>query len=599
VIRTLLVANRGEIAVRVMRAARALGMRTVAVYAPPDAGARHVREADRAVAIGSYLDADAILAVGADAVHPGYGFLAENAGFAQRVLDAGRIWVGPPPHAIRTMGDKLAALETVARAGVPTLPRGEEAGFPLMVKAAAGGGGKGMRIVRDPAELPAALESARREAMSAFGDDTVFVERYVEGARHIEVQVFGDAHGHVRHLFERECSIQRRHQKIIEEAPSPFVDAALRERIGAVAVAAAAAVGYAGAGTVELIMGADRSFFFLEMNTRLQVEHPVTELVTGIDLVRQQLLVAQGLAPEFDDVVLRGAAIEARVYAEDADFLPQSGTLLEWHEPGGVRVDSGVARGDTVTPHYDPLLAKVIAHGATRHEAAAKLSRALRELRAHGVETNRQFLIDAVEHEAFLAGDTTVDFVSRVPRSAPSDEQVRRAALAAALHDRPRGTPIPPGWGHPTGGERYLFRHGSRELSLRLRARDATVDGTEMTFDGDVIDGVRERFTVTRDGDRVWVHTLEREVVLTEVPRFPPPEAEVPSGSLVAPMNGSVVAVEVGVGDSVEAGQTLLVLEAMKMEHRITAPVAGTVTELRAAAGDTVVADAVLAVVQA
>ncbi len=503
-----------------------------------------------------------------------------------------------------------------------------------MVKASAGGGGKGMRVVRSADQLPAAVEGARREAEAAFGDDTLFLERYVDGARHIEVQVFGDAQGHVRHLFERECSIQRRHQKVIEEAPSPFVDEALREQLGKTAVAAAEAVGYVGAGTVEFIVGADRLFYFLEMNTRLQVEHPVTELVTGLDLVRQQLLVAQGRDPELDGVDLYGAAIEARLYAEDpdADFLPQSGRLVEWVTPPGVRVDAGVAAGDDVSAYFDPLLAKVVGRGADRREAAARLVRGLRDLRVHGVRTNRDFLVQVLEHPSFLRGDTTIDFLERVNpsrRRTVGTQELQRAVVAAGLADRaaasaertaPGGRPaqlpvgLPPGWGNPLGVTRYGYRFGAAVLTLTCRDLGnerflATVDGTEVTGrvhgwyapDLDLeLDGVREAVAVTTDPDtgRVWIQGTAGEVALTEQPRFPVREPDVPSGSLVAPMNGSVVAVDVAVGDAVEPGATVLVLEAMKMEHRVVAPVAGVVRELRATVGEAVAADALLAVIE-
>jgi acetyl/propionyl-CoA carboxylase alpha subunit len=657
-INTLLVANRGEIACRVMRAATSMGMATVAVYADPDAEAKHVRVADRSVPLHgttsaeTYLVAEKIIAAalasGAQAIHPGYGFLSENAGFAEAVTDAGLIWVGPPPAAIRAMGDKITALTRMTEAGVPTLPRAEvsasdpdaavvaaeDVGYPLMVKASAGGGGKGMRIVTTPADLPAALAGAQREAAGAFGDDRVFLERFVEHARHIEVQVFGDADGKVHHLFERECSVQRRHQKVIEEAPSPFVDPELREEVTRTAVAAAAAVDYVGAGTVELIMGADRRFYFLEMNTRLQVEHPVTELVSGVDLVRQQLRVAQGLPAELDGLRLNGAAIEVRVYAEDpaADFLPQSGRLVGWAEPSGIRVDSGIEEGDEVSPYFDPMLAKLIAHGTDRREAAAKLVRGLRDLRVQGVRTNRDFLINLLEHPAFLDGDTTIDFIDRVKPARGrtiSDGELRRAVLTAGLYDRaaaqaartapgapPPAIPpgIPAGFGTPVGWLRRGYVAGEEEIELAFRDAGngrilASVGGTEMsarvhgfaTPAIDVeIDGVRETLSVTVDDatERVWVQGPLGEVALSAVPRFPPTGPEIASGSLIAPMNGAVVAVEVTVGDEVQAGQVILILEAMKMEHQIIAPTAGVVTEVFAALGEPVAADTVLAVVE-
>ena len=477
-INTLLVANRGEIARRVFRTARAMGMRCAAVFSDADAGAPFVAEADVALRLpGGYLDGasviEAALAAGADAVHPGYGFLAENAGFARAVTGAGLVWVGPGPEAIETMGDKLAAKAAAAAAGVPTLPSSEDPGdpgdigFPLMVKAAAGGGGKGMRLVSDPADLPEAVAAARREALGGFGDDTVFLERYLRRCRHVEVQVLGDAHGNVVHLGERECSIQRRHQKIIEESPSPAVDDGLREAMGEAAVRLASSIDYCSAGTVELLLDDDTGeFFFLEVNTRLQVEHPVTEYVTGIDLVREQLRVAAGepLGYSQADIALTGHAIEARLYAEDpaAGFLPAVGTLaafaprpapaVRWDRdaaihrggPGSfgprpeptVRWDSGVEAGSVVGLDFDPMLAKVIAGAPTRAEATRQLAQALERLHVGGVTTNRHFLVAALRSEAFAAGDTTTDFLERVDPSraaAVSLAECRQVAVAAAM----------------------------------------------------------------------------------------------------------------------------------------------------------------------
>ncbi|OLF06725.1 hypothetical protein BLA60_30880 [Actinophytocola xinjiangensis] len=645
-IRTLFVANRGEIARRVIRTARRMGIDTTVGYADPDAGAPFVREADRAVPLGgstgaqTYLDSAKLLAAarrtGADAVHPGYGFLSENAAFATAVGEAGLTWVGPSPSAIAAMGDKLTALETMAAAGVPTLPRAaagadvveaaRTVGYPLIVKASAGGGGKGMRIVTSEDDLTEAVTAARRESAGAFGDDTVFLERFVPGGRHIEVQILGDAHGTVRHLHERECSIQRRHQKIVEECPSPFVDPDLRAAMCAAAVAAGQAVGYQGAGTVEFIVGADGSYHFLEMNTRLQVEHPVTELVTGVDLVRQQLLVAQGDPLELPArVPLRGHAVEVRLYAEDHDFLPQTGTIVEWAEPDGVRVDSGVERGSVVGPHFDPMLAKVIAHGPTRGEAVRRLERALRRLRVHGVATNRDLLVAILAHEAFLAGDTTTDFLDthRPARVAtPSADQLRAAALSAALADRERhlaGLPdgraiprsLPAGYrNNRSQGQVTGYRHRDTELTTSLwTGRDGTVvaevDGRELRarvhgwapplLDVE-IDGVRDVRSVVADGDRVWVADRDHEVELVVLPRFPGREAQVVPGGLTAPMHGLVSALEVAQGDRVREGQTIVVIEAMKMEHRLTAPADGVVERVLTAPGATVATDEVLAV---
>ncbi|MDP2627453.1 MAG: biotin carboxylase N-terminal domain-containing protein, partial [Candidatus Rokubacteria bacterium] len=438
----LLIANRGEIARRIIRSARQMGLATVTVYADPDAHAPFVTEADEAIALGgtaaaeTYLDADKLIAAaqraGADCVHPGYGFLSENGAFAEAVITAGLVWVGPRPETIRAMGDKLAAKTLMAKAGVPTLPavavespaqaaQAAAAGleYPLLVKAAAGGGGRGMRVVRRAEDLIAAVESARREAQGAFGDERVFLEPFLEGIRHVEVQILGDSHGQVIHCFERECSIQRRHQKIVEEAPSPALTPALREQICEAAVAAGRAMGYESAGTVEFILDARGRFFFLEVNTRLQVEHPVTEAITGLDLVREQLRIAQGerLERKQEEIGVQGHAIEVRLYAEDPahDFLPAAGRLLAWEEPAGLgaRFDSGVVAGSEVSVHFDPMLAKVIVHAATRTEAALRLATVLERLRLHGVTTNRDFLVGVLRHEAFLAGHTTTDFIER------------------------------------------------------------------------------------------------------------------------------------------------------------------------------------------
>ena len=454
VIGTLLVANRGEIARRVFRTARYMGMRCMAVFSDADSDAPFVTEADVALRLpAGYLDGEAVVAAavsaGADAVHPGYGFLAENADFARAVTGAGLVWVGPAPHAIETMGDKLAAKAAAAAAGVPTLPSSEDpgdaagVGFPLMVKAAAGGGGKGMRLVSDPADLEAAVEAARREALGGFGNDTVFLERYLPRCRHIEVQILGDAHGNVVHLGERECSIQRRHQKIIEESPSTAVDAGLRDAMGDAAVRLAQSIGYCSAGTVELLLDDDTGeFFFLEVNTRLQVEHPVTEEVTGIDLVREQLRIAAGepLGYGQADIAYRGHAVEARLYAEDpaAGFLPAVGTLAAFAPPSdpAVRWDSGVEAGSKIGLDFDPMLAKVIAHAPTRAEAAGRLALALERLHTGGVTTNRHFLVAALRSDAFLVGDTTTDFIERVDPSraaALSPAECRHAAVAAAM----------------------------------------------------------------------------------------------------------------------------------------------------------------------
>jgi propionyl-CoA carboxylase alpha chain len=669
VITTLLVANRGEIARRVIRTAAAMGLGTVAVYAEPDAGAPFVAEADRAVAlpgrtaaqtylnIGALLDAAA--AAGADAVHPGYGFLSERADFARAAAGAGLTWVGPPAEVIEAMGDKLAAKRLLAEVGVPVLESWEVTGdalpdlagvpLPLIVKAAAGGGGKGMRVVGagpgagggagGSPELADAVAAARREAAAAFGDGTVFLERYITGARHVEIQVLADSHGGLVHCFERECSIQRRHQKVIEECPSPAVDAGLRDRMGAAALAAAKAVGYLGAGTVEFVLEPSGDFWFLEVNTRLQVEHPVTEAVTGVDLVREQLLVAQGLPLSVtqDSLAMNGHAIEARLYAEDpaAGFLPATGTVLEWCPAAAppCRWDAGVVPGSVVGVEFDPMLAKVIAHAPARTEAARALALALQRSRIRGVTTNRDFLVAALRHPDFLAGRTTTSFVedTGVARARqPSPGELRTAATGAALAAQaarraaaPVLATLPSGWRNTMmPPERAEFRHGPDTVVVSYARRrdgrfDVTVTGAGPDPDGDPgsgepvtvhhagdgwIDfsrgGHRHRLHVLTAGDRAWVQGPDGDLALTAVPRFPEAgHGDQVAGGLVAPMPGTVLAVHASAGDAVAAGQLLMIVEAMKMEHRITAPQAGTVTDIRARPGDQVSGGDLLAVI--
>jgi propionyl-CoA carboxylase alpha chain len=659
VINKLLIANRGEIVVRIARTAHAMGIATVAVYSDPDRGAPHVGACGEAVALGgatpaeSYLRGEVIVAaaqrVGADAVHPGFGFLAENAAFAQAVIDAGLVWVGPPPPAIAAMGDKLEAKRLMDEAGVPVLPSvaidgqtdvtesGEEIGLPLLVKAVAGGGGKGMRVVHAPGELEEAIAAARREAAGAFGDDRVFLERFVERPRHIEIQIVADSHGEVVHLFERECSIQRRHQKVVEETPSLALTPHLRKSMGDAAVAAARAIGYENAGTVEFVVGeadedGERDFYFLEMNTRLQVEHPVTEAVTGIDLVRVQLRVADGAPLPFaqDEIIQRGHAIEVRLYAEDPgnDYLPATGTLASFTPAmlPGVRWDSGVRTGLEVSPHYDPMLAKVIAHAETRDEAARLLARALDETVVHGVVTNRGLLATILRDEAFLAGETTTAFLDeRYPtnedRAFPPDaETIATTAIIAALEtERERSAgrralaTIPSGWRNNRGyDQRVRYETGESVVEVHYRLeRDQSwtvaVDGVRHTVRrseiGYEIEGRLHRPIVSRTEDpvravrEVHVATAAGQVTLSEVPRFPRTGLEDVAGATLAPMPGSVVALAVGEGDEVTAGQLLVTVEAMKMEHRITAPYDGTVTEVHVAEGDQVDAGAVLVVV--
>jgi propionyl-CoA carboxylase alpha chain len=651
----VLVANRGEIARRVLRTLRAMGIAGVAVYSDADASAPHVADADEAVRIGpapareSYLGVERLLdaarRTGADAVHPGYGFLAENADFAQACADAGLTFIGPTPAAIRAMGSKIEAKRIMAKAGVPIVPgaEGDDAalvaaaakiGFPVLVKASAGGGGKGMRIVRAAEQLPAALAAAHREAEHAFGDGTLLLERYVEAPRHVEVQIFGDVHGNAIHLFERECSIQRRHQKVLEEAPSPAVDAGLRARLGEAAVKAARAIGYVGAGTVEFILAPDGAFWFLEVNTRLQVEHPVTECITGLDLVRLQIEVARGEPLRVRPEALRidGHAIEARLYAEDAvrDFLPASGRVTLWAPPEvpGVRWDVGVAIGSEVGVHYDPMLAKVIAHGADRAEAIARLAAALRGLGVAGLTTNRDFLLAVLRHPAFAAGELDTHFVERhlppeARGAAPDPAVVATHAIVATLegHARRRETsasPIPPsvpsGWrNNRWRPQRVEWRVGGDDVAVQYVAG---ADGAFAVEAGDLrgralvcgrdagslvveLDGLRRRYAVAVDGDVTVVHSVLGTTELRELPVFPAARGEEVAGGCVAPMTGVVRAVHVAAGERVTRGQVLLVLEAMKMEHEMTAHADGVVREVRVEVGQMVDPDAVLVVVEA
>ncbi|MFF6800729.1 acetyl-CoA carboxylase biotin carboxylase subunit [Streptomyces sp. NPDC012616] len=632
---TVLVANRGEIAVRVIRTLRAMGVRSVAVFSDADADARHVREADTAVRIGpppaaiSYLSVERLLEAaartGAQAVHPGYGFLAENAGFARACADAGLVFIGPPAEAIALMGDKIRAKATVREAGVPVVPgssgsgltddqlvaAAHEIGVPVLLKPSAGGGGKGMRLVRDTAALAEEIAAARREARASFGDDTLLVERWIDRPRHIEIQVLADGHGNVVHLGERECSLQRRHQKIVEEAPSVLLDEATRASMGEAAVQAARSCGYRGAGTVEFIVPGDdpSAYYFMEMNTRLQVEHPVTELVTGLDLVEWQLRAAAGEPLSFgqQDVRLTGHAVEARICAEDParGFLPSGGTVLRLHEPqgDGVRTDSGLSEGAEVGSLYDPMLSKVIAYGPDRETALRKLRAALAETVTLGVQTNAGFLRRLLAHPAVVAGDLDTGLVEREAESLVSTdvpEAVYEAAAAVRLDAlRPAGDgwvdpfSVPSGW--RLGGV-------PRSVAFSLRVTDPvehTPRGTH-AVDGDrvsvTLDGVRHTFHraadwIGRDGD-AW-HVRDHDPVAASLTGG----AHAGADSLTAPMPGTVTVVKVAVGDEVAAGQSLLVVEAMKMEHVICAPHAGTVAELDVSPGSTVAMDQVLAVV--
>lgn len=656
--RKLLIANRGEIAVRIARTAREMDIATVALYSDADRDALHVAAADEAVHLpgtapaDTYLRSDLVLAAalrtGADAIHPGYGFLSENADFATACAQAGVVFVGPSPAAIAAMGSKIAAKELMAGAGVPVLPgatvpsAGEidgaglrEAaagiGYPILVKAAFGGGGRGMRIVTDVEELLEAVTSARREAASAFGDGTVFLEKFVESPRHIEVQIFGDSHGTVVHLGERECSIQRRYQKIIEEAPSTAVDGALRSELGRAAVAAGTALAYEGAGTVEFVMAPDGSFFFLEVNTRLQVEHPVTELVTGIDLVRAQLLVAGGepLPPEMLDSAPRGHAVEVRLYAEDvaAGFIPAAGTLrtLDFPSMPGIRVDTGFSSGAVVSTFYDPMLAKVIGYGPTRADACARVARALTECRIHGVYTNRDLLVGILREPEFQVGAIDTGYLDRhdpaglmAAATDPAALPIHAAVAALAAQADRRATAevlagLPSGFRTlASAPQRVSFTCGEARVDVSYRFHHGsvrvTVDGTDLDVvllsaradlvDADV-DGVRRRYRVTRYGSDVYVDSALGATALREVERFPDPSSLTEPGSLVAPMPGAVVRIEVAEGTRVTAGTPVIVLEAMKMEHTVKAPADGVVATISVATGDQVDSGQVLAVVAA
>ncbi|ORB29705.1 acetyl-CoA carboxylase biotin carboxylase subunit [Mycolicibacterium parafortuitum] len=651
---TVLVANRGEIAVRVIRTLRSMGIRSVAVFSDADAGARHVREADVAVNIGpaparqSYLSVDALLSAiertGAQAVHPGYGFLSENSQFADALKSAGVVFIGPPVSAIETMGDKISAKAAVSAFGVPVVPGisrpglsdddliagAPEIGFPVLVKPSAGGGGKGMRVVQEASELLAALVSARREAASAFGDDTLFLERFVLNPRHIEVQVLADNHGNVVHLGERECSLQRRHQKVIEEAPSPLLDLDTRARIGTAACDTARSVDYTGAGTVEFIVSADRpdEFFFMEMNTRLQVEHPVTEMVTGLDLVELQVRVAAGekLPIEQHDIRLDGHAIEARVYAEDParGFLPTGGDVVGLREPAGpgIRVDSGLRVGTVVGSDYDPMLAKVIAHAADRPAALRALDAALADTAVLGLTTNVEFLRFLLADRDVVAGDLDTGLLDRrLPdfvQALASDDDL----IAGAAYRWLRSWPVTPAdpWEVPSGWRIA----GRAPTTVRLHAGErtdhvwltgtpdnatATVEGGETRtlraeLDGDrlavTIDGLRTDYTVAEAGHQVWLAGAGRVAMIEEVREAPvrPDDEHSGDAELTSPMPGAVVAVGVEDGATVAAGTVVVTVEAMKMEHALSAPVDG-VVELLVDAGEQVKVGQVLARVTA
>ena len=634
---SLLIANRGEIAVRIIETAHEMGIRCIAVYVDADADALFVKAADEAVYLpdGGYLDGnliiDAAKRTGAQAIHPGYGFLSENASFARKVLKENIVWVGPSPHVISVMGDKLKAKELATKADVPTLPmtsvpsEAKKIGYPLLIKAAAGGGGKGMRVVQSQKDLKESITSAQREALTGFGDDRVFIERYVEKSRHIEIQILGDAHGNIVHLGERECSIQRRHQKIIEESPSPRVSPEIRDAMGSAAVKLAKKIKYQSAGTVEFLFD-DKTgeFWFLEVNTRLQVEHPVTEEVTGMDLVYEQLRIARGeeLGYEQDEITWNGHAIEARLYAEDPnnDFLPETGTLIAFEEDydAEARWDTGVESGSVVGTSFDPMLAKVISYGATRTDAAIKLARALEAAHIGGLTTNRDFLISTLKTKEFLDGDTTTDFIDRVKPSRVleiSDSDMNHATAIAALwiqelnrqDDNVLGH-LPSGWTNGrTPKQNIQFKYKDQEINVEYRAkRDGSFaihnssiafvyecyeNGIDLEFDG------RRHFSkVTIHKNLLLVHMPFGDILLEIIPRFVVPGVEVQAGGLVAPMPGKVIDLKVKKGSKVKSGETLVILEAMKMEHSIKATEDGVISELFIASNDQVENGALLMV---
>ena len=669
-IRRILIANRGEIASRVIRTARLLGISTVAVHSDPDADAPYVREADRSVRLPgassaqTYLDGDLIIAAalasGADAVHPGYGFLSENPNFARSVERAGLTWIGPTPDSIEAMALKVEAKRIAAAAGVPLvagaeLPQGiadaealalcDAVGYPLLVKASAGGGGKGMKVVVARGDMLAALESARREATSSFGDDTVFVERYLAGARHVEVQVFGDVHGNVVHLFERECSIQRRHQKVVEEAPSPGVTEAVRTRLHESALSLAKAIGYVGAGTVEFLVfgtGEEQVFSFLEMNTRLQVEHPVTEAITGADLVRWQIAVAQGerLPLSQDQLVVRGHAIEARLYAEDPahDYLPATGEIHRFRVPtrSGLRVDSGVSDGSVITAHYDPMLAKVIGHAPTRDLAAGLLADGLARMTLHGPVTNRDSLVSILRSAPFLSGDTTTSFLDEnsgvLAPVMPADDELRHAIAVMFVIERMDAPtdPVPIAWRNvqaapqfvtmtrrgTTGHLTLLVDHGRWSDRVRVARTDEAPGASVFSLDATEILGARVRLTgstgdlvaevevggvaarcaVARYGNVAFVDDGLLSSAWTIAPRFPDHSLDASVGGPATTVPGTITAVEVAAGDVVIVGQTLVMVEAMKMEHRIVADADGVIAQVLVDVGQSVDAHTVVVV---
>ena len=636
---SLLIANRGEIACRIIKTAREMGIRSIAVYVDADKNSLFVKNADESIRLkdGGYLDGNQIIKAakisGAQAIHPGYGFLSENASFARKVKKEKIIWVGPSPNVISVMGDKLKAKELAIKANVPTLPmtskpsEAKKIGYPLLIKAAAGGGGKGMRIVNQSKDLKESIVSAQREAKSGFNDERIFIERYVEKSRHIEIQILGDSKGNIVHLGERECSIQRRHQKIIEESPSPRISAEVRNNMGEAAVKLAKQIKYESAGTVEFLFDdKTEEFWFLEVNTRLQVEHPVTEEVTGIDLVYEQLKIARGESLEFDqkDITWTGSSIEARLYAEDPnnDFLPEIGTLIafEKNNSAEARWDTGVKNGTVIGTDFDPMLAKIISYAPNRTDAAGKLAKALESAHIGGVKTNRDFLVNCLKTKEFLNGDTTSDFIERVKPSRKleiNQSQIEHACAIAAMWIQQQNRNnsnvakfMPSGW---TNGRlpnqkvtvefentEYDFQYKQQrdQKFLFSNNKEAYIyscdeDGIDMIFDGK-----RHYSRVTTSKNNILVHMPFGDVMLQSKPRFKMPGTEVTIGGLIAPMPGKVIDVKVKKGKKVKAGDTLVILEAMKMEHSIKAAEDGTVSELLISVNDQVENGALLMVVK-
>lgn len=643
-INTILIANRGEIASRIIRTCKKMGIRSVAIYSDADRGTPYTREADQAVHIGgnelatSYLDQDKIIAtaqkVGADAIHPGFGFLSENAGFAQKVQNAGLTFIGPRPEAIEAMGSKSKAKDIMRQHEVPVIPgyQGDDQsietlsaeavkiGFPVLLKAAAGGGGKGMRIVEAEKELKASIDAAKREAASSFGDDELIIEKYFPSSRHIEFQIFGDKHGNAIHVLERECSIQRRYQKIIEESPSPALSDELRNEMGAAAVRAAKSLKYDNAGTVEFILSDKNEFFFLEVNTRLQVEHPVTEEITGLDLVQMQIEVAEGrpLSVAQDDVKSNGYAIECRLYAEDAanNFMPATGKILKWSTPAidGLRIETGVESGSVISTHYDPMIAKLITHGKDRAEGQRKMSAALSNLNCLGLTTNQDFLKAILANADFQAGKYDTHFLLKQfsYEKVQSQEAVEMAAIAASAFDKAERESkrtilqnVPSGWRNNfyqpqqetflNGEEEIVVKYNSTQYSIgenQFTVQVAEISGDEILLE---LNGIQERFTVVKSGNDYFIqHTQNGTVNLTRKERFPLKEAEKVKGGYISPMPGKVIKVLVEPRQEVKSGEGLLVLLSMKMENTICADEDGTVEEIFVAAEDDVEAGKLL-----